>query len=109
MENRSESRRRLKMKSNANNTSKWKKVATIGALTLIALATMVLKLRTNSLAFAHAAQTTFQSPAQAGAALAAAAKNLDEAGLEKLLGGETLASLKTGDKESDKASAAPAW
>jgi hypothetical protein len=91
------------MKSNANNTSKWKKVAIIGALTLIALATMVLKLRTNSLAFAHAAQTTFQSPAQAGAALAAAAKNQDEAGLEKLLGGETLASLKTGDKESDKA------
>jgi len=91
------------MKSNVNKTTKkWKQVG-IGLLALSLVGALILKLKTEIAAKAGDVQVTFQTPAEAGAVLAAAAKNSDETALEKILGVSTKALLSTGDKDADKA------
>ncbi len=91
------------MESNTNKTTMWKKIALVGGLALAALAIVVVKLETKNSALAQGAPETFQSPTEAGAALAKAAGNGDEAALAGILGPETKALLSTGEKETDKA------
>lgn len=91
------------MESNAKKTTKkWKQVA-IGVLALAALVLVTLRLETENSARAWNAQIMFQSPADAGAALAKAAKSGDEASLVEILGIDTKVLLSAGDKEADKA------
>ena len=91
------------MQSNAKKTTKkWKQVV-VGAVALVAVALVVLRLETNSSARAGDGQETFQSSAEAGAALVNAAKSGDEDKLERILGVDTKAILSAGDKDSDKA------
>jgi Protein of unknown function (DUF2950) len=91
------------MESNANNTSKkWKQVV-VGVLALAIFGILVLNLKTVITAKAGDAQITFRSPAEAGAALAEAAKSGDEAALAKILSVDTKALLTTADKDADKA------
>jgi hypothetical protein len=91
------------MKSNANKTTKKWKQAVIGVLALAAFALVVVQLKTTDSALAQDARMTFPSSAEAGAALAKAAKSDDEAALAEVLGFETKVILSTGDKEADKA------
>jgi len=91
------------MESNANNTAKWKQVALIGVLALAAIGILVVKLGTKNSALAQEPQMTFQSPAEAGATLAKAAKTADEETLAHILGMETKTLLGTGGEEADKA------
>jgi len=90
------------MESNVNKTWKWKNVALIAGLAL-ALAAGVVGTRTSNWTLTRKSQTTFQSPAEAGAALDKAAKSGDEAALAKILGVDAKAMLTTGDEEADKA------
>ncbi len=91
------------MESNAKKTTKrWKQVA-IGVLALAALVLVTLRLETENSARAWNTQITFQSPADAGAALAKAAKSGDETALVEMLGIDTKVLLSAGDKEADKA------
>lgn len=91
------------MESNANNTAKkWKQVV-VGVLALAIFGILVLKFKTVITAQAGDAQITFRSPAEAGAALAEAAKSGDEAALAKILGVDTKALLTTADKDADEA------
>ncbi len=91
------------MESNANKTAKWKQVAFVGVLALAAIAILVVKLGTKNSPLAQEPQMTFQSPAEAGTALAKAAKTADEETLAHILGMETKTLLGTGDEEADKA------
>lgn len=91
------------MESNAKKTTKWARYVVVGVLALAAFAMLGVKLQTNISAFAHNAQTTFDSPDDAGAALAKAAKSDDETGLAEILGINTKTLLTTGDNETDKA------
>ena len=88
------------MESNANNTTKKWKWVVIGVLALAAFAIVAVQLKTRNSALA---QATFPSPAEAGAALAKAAKSGDDAALANILGVDTKVLLGTGDKEADKA------
>jgi hypothetical protein len=90
------------MKSNANNTRKWKNVVLIAGLALVFAAGVVV-IRTGNWKLTGESQTNFQSPAEAGAALEKASKNGDEAALGKILGVDTKALLTAGDREADKA------
>lgn len=90
------------MKSNAKTTTKWMRFAGMGML-VIAAVMVAVKLESKFSVFADSIQTTFQSPDDAGAALAKAAKNNDETALAEILGINTKALLSTGDKEADKA------
>jgi len=91
------------MESNVNKTTKkWKQVV-IGVLVLALFGVLVLRLKTDVSAKAGDVQVTFQTPTDAGAALAEAAKRDDDAALEKLLGVSTKTLLATGDKDTDKA------
>ena len=90
------------MKSNADKTWKWKKVVLIAGLALAVVAGMVV-IRTGNWTLAGKSQTTFHSPAEAGAALDKATKNGDEAALAEILGVDPKALLTTGDQEADKA------
>ena len=91
------------MKSHANKTTKkWMRVV-IGVLALAAFALVVLQLKTRNSVSAEDNQTTFQSPAEAGAALAKAAKSGDETAVAEILGLDTKVLLSAGDKEADKA------
>ena len=94
------------MKTDQNKTNrKWTVLALAGILTLAGLGFAVLAVDTGKLAFATEAapQMTFQSPAEAAAALAQATKNTDENALSKVLGGEAKALVTSGDGESDRA------
>jgi hypothetical protein len=62
---------------------------------------LVVKLKAKNSAFAHNTQTTFSSPADAGAALANAANDDDKSALMGILGIETKTLLTTGDTEAD--------
>jgi hypothetical protein len=98
-----EFRRRLEMKSNAKKTTKkWKQVV-VGAVALVALVLVVLRLETKHSARAGDGQMTFQSSTEAGTALVNAAKSGDEDKLERILGVDTKAILSAGDKDSDMA------
>jgi hypothetical protein len=91
------------MKSNANNTTKkWKRVV-FGVLALAAFALTVVQLTTRNSVLAEDAQATFPSSAEAGAALARAAKSGDETAVAEILGLDTKVLLSAGDKEADKA------
>ncbi|MGA8214959.1 MAG: DUF2950 family protein [Candidatus Sulfotelmatobacter sp.] len=91
------------MKSNANKTTKkWMRVV-IGALAFAAFALVVVQLKTRNSVSAEGTQITFPSPAEAGAALAKAAKSGDETAVAEILGLDTKVLLNAGDKEADKA------
>ena len=91
------------MKSNANKTTKqWMRVV-IGVLALAALALVVVQLKTRNSVSAKGTQITFPSSAEAGAALAKAAKSDDETAVAEILGLDTKVLLSAGDKEADKA------
>ncbi|MGA7046725.1 MAG: DUF2950 family protein [Candidatus Sulfotelmatobacter sp.] len=91
------------MESNPKKTTKKRKQVAIGVLALAALVLVTLRLETENSARAWNTQITFQSPADAGAALAKAAKSGDEAALVEILGIDTKVLLSAGDKEADKA------
>ena len=91
------------MESNANKTKKWKHIARFAVVALAVLAIVIVQLKTKNSALAQNAQITFQSPAEAGAALAQATKRDDESTLAKILSVDTKALLTPGDKEADKA------
>lgn len=92
------------MTSNANSRQ-WRVAALAGVLALIAMGIAVGKARLSKPATpANAiAQTTFKTPAEAAAALEAAAETDDEKALERILGGDAKNLITTGDTESDKA------
>jgi hypothetical protein len=95
--------RRLKMESNANKTTKkWKWVA-IGVLALAAFALVVVQLKTKTSVLAEDTQMTFSSSAEAGAALAEAAKSGNEADVAEILGLDTKNLLGAEDKDADNA------
>jgi hypothetical protein len=95
--------RRLKMKSNANKTTKkWMRVV-IGVLAFAAFALVVVQLKTRNSVSAEDTQITFPSSAEAGAALSKAAKSGDETAVAEILGLDTKVLLSAGDKEADKA------
>jgi Protein of unknown function (DUF2950) len=91
------------MKSNAKKTTKkWMRVV-IGVLAFAAFALLVVQLKTRNSVSAGGTQTTFPSSAEAGAALAKAAKSGDETAVAQILGLDTKVLLSAGDKEADKA------
>ena len=90
------------MESNARKTQKkWKKVLA-GVLAVAILVLMVVRFETKNSARAQA-ELTFQSPAEAGAALAKAARSANEAEVDKILGADTRLLLSTEDREADQA------
>src|SRR5579863_405302 len=83
-------------------TQKWKAVV-IGMLVLAGLAAaMVVKSETKN-SGRSSAQVTFVSQAEAGAALANAARNANGAEVDKILGASTRFLLSTGDRQTDQA------
>jgi hypothetical protein len=91
------------MKSNANKTTKkWMRVV-IGVLAFAAFALVVVQLNTKKSVLAEDTQMTFPSSAEAGDALAKAAKSGDETAVAEILGLDTKVLMNTGDKEGDKA------
>jgi len=90
------------METNGNTTSKWKRAAQITLIAVAVLGLAIVQIETRSLVLAEANQATFQSPAEAGAALVQAARNDDEAALGQILGVNTKTLLGSGDKEADK-------
>ena len=91
------------MKSHANKTTKkWMRVV-IGVLAFAAFALAVAQLTTRNSVSAKDTQVTFPSSAEAGAALAKAAKSGDETAVAEILGLDTKVLLSAGDKEADKA------
>jgi hypothetical protein len=93
------------MKSNANQTTKkWMRIV-IGILAFAALALVVVRLKTRNSVSAENTQITFPSSAEAGAALAKAAKSGNETAVAAILGLDTkvLLSARDKDKEADKA------
>ena len=91
------------MKSNAEKIWKWKNVVLIAGLALAVVAGVVV-IGASNWTLTRKSQTTFQSPAEAGAALAKAAKSGDETAVAKILGLDTGVLLNAGDKAADKAS-----
>jgi hypothetical protein len=91
------------MNSNTNKTNSWKHIGIFAAVALAILAIGVVQLKTTKLALAKETQMTFQSPSDAGAALAQAVQSGDELAVAKILGLDTKALLTTGEKETDLA------
>jgi Protein of unknown function (DUF2950) len=90
------------MESNMKMTQKWKEVV-IGVLVVAGLAAaMVVSSETKNSARAQA-RATFESPTEAGAALADAARNGNNAEVDKILGAGTRFLLSTGDQQADDA------
>jgi len=99
------------MTTNTSKAGKWKELAVVVVVVaglLAGIRIMERKVESSSPDIGRdaAAQITFQSPTEAAAALAQAAKTGDESTLVEVLGGETKALLTTGDTESDKAAMA---
>ena len=90
------------MKSNAEKMWKRKNVALIAGLALAVVAGVVV-IGASNWTLTRKSQTTFQSPAEAGAALAKAAKSGDETAVAKILGLDTKVLLSAADKAADKA------
>ena len=91
------------MKSNANKTMKeWKQVV-IGMLALATFSLVFIHLKPRNSVFAEDTRITFRSSAEAGAALAKAAKTGNETAVAEILGLDTKVLLNAGDKEADKA------
>jgi DUF2950 family protein len=92
---------------NANRNTKSKLMG-IAAIALLVLAVAGLATRKVESSYwgplsKTVAPTTFPSPAEAGAALASAAKTGDQSALSKILGPDTLSLLMSDDTESNKA------
>ncbi|MGA3211796.1 MAG: DUF2950 family protein [Terriglobales bacterium] len=94
------------MELNSKKTAKWGLPVALGLLALAALWFAMIRFATKQLAQGGDAQITFQSPAEAGAALVKSAKGEDENLFVEILGAKTKALLTTGDKETDKAAMA---
>ena len=90
------------MESNASKTVNWKTASLVVGLTVAALAIIFVRLETKNAAFAQGSSTTFQSPSEAGAAVAQAAGRGDGLALTRILGPQVTALLSTGDKKADK-------
>jgi len=89
------------MEPNTNKMKIWKRVA-VGMLAVAVLVLVVVRFETKNSARAQA-ELAFQSPAEAGAALAKAARSANEAEVDKILGADTRILLSTGDREADQA------
>ncbi len=85
-----------------NTTSIWNRFLIISVMVLLGVATAALELTTESFA-AEPPKITFASPAEAGAALAKAAKAGDRNSLADILGVDVKAVLFTGNDKEDKA------
>jgi len=85
-----------------NTTSIWKRVLIMSVMVLLGAATAALELTTESFG-AEQPRVTFASPAEAGAALAKAAKTGDENSLTDILGVDVKTLLFTGNDEEDEA------
>jgi hypothetical protein len=95
------------MKSHANKTTKkWMRVV-IGALAFAAFALVVVQLTIKNSVSAEVThkdtQITFPSSAEAGSALAKAAKSGNETAVAEILGLDTKVLLSTDDKAAEKA------
>ncbi len=88
------------MNSNANKTNRWKQIGIFAAVTVAVLMIAIVPVKSRNFALQDT-QTTFQSPAEAGAALAQAAQSDDQSAVAKILGVRTKALLATGDKAAD--------
>ena len=91
------------MNSNMKKTNSRKHIGIFAAVALAVLAIGVVQLKTTKLALAKDTQITFQSPSDAGAALAQAVQSGDELAVAQILGLDTKALLTTGEKEADLA------
>ena len=93
------------MRMNGNKSTKGKKglLVTVLVAGCIGLLAQVIGPRNVYAATVAAARETFQTPAEAGNALAEAAKTGDQAALSQILGGDAIALLTTGDAQTDKA------
>jgi len=91
------------MNSNTNKTNSRKHIGIFAAVALAILVIGVVQLKTTKLALAKDTQMTFQSPSDAGAALAQAVQSGDELAVAQILGLDTKALLTTGEKEADLA------
>jgi hypothetical protein len=91
------------MESNANKTTRKWKLVVIGVLVLAAFALAVVQLKTRTSVLAQDTQMTFPSSAEAGAALAKAARSGDEIAVAKILGVDGSVLFSAGDKEAGKA------
>jgi hypothetical protein len=96
------------MKSKSQNYKTWASRLVIGALSLAAVFTMSgCKSKSSQQQTAVSptvtTQATFNTPAEAGQALLAAAKSNDQDGLTRVLGAKAKAFLLTGDAAEDKA------
>jgi Protein of unknown function (DUF2950) len=91
------------MTSNAKKTTKWKLIVLVGLLVLVVLGIAGRKVESGNPEAASKTftQTTFASPAEAGAALDKAAKTNNHTALSQILGVETKRLLTTGDSEVD--------
>lgn len=89
------------MNSNTKKTNGWKYIAGFAAVALAVLAMAIVLLKMRSSALAQDTQTTFQSQDEAGAALAQAAGSGDESAVANILGAKTKTLLTTGDKAAD--------
>jgi Protein of unknown function (DUF2950) len=91
------------MNSNTKKTNRWKHIGMFAAVTLAVLTIAIVQLKTTNSVLAQNPQTAFQSPAEAGAALAQAAQSEDQSAVAKILGVETKTLLTTGDQTADTA------
>ncbi|MGB2629029.1 MAG: DUF2950 family protein [Candidatus Acidiferrum sp.] len=93
------------MRMNGNKSTKWKKALLVTVLFAgcIGILAQVIGSRNVYAATVTAARETFQTPAEAGSALAEAAKSGDQAALSQILGGDANALLTTGDAQTDQA------
>lgn len=91
------------MNSNTNKTNRWKQFVVFAAVALATLTIAIVPLKSRNSALTQDTQATFQSPAEAGAALAQAAQSDDQSAVEKILGARTQTLLTTGDRAADAA------
>jgi hypothetical protein len=91
------------MNSNMNKTNSRKHIGIFAAVALAILAIGVVQLKTTKLALAKDTEMTFESPSDAGAALAQAVQSGNELAVAQILGLDTKALLTTGEKEADLA------
>jgi Protein of unknown function (DUF2950) len=97
------------MKSKSQNSTRWTSYLTFGVLSLAAVLAMnacnsAPKQTAVSPAATTQTQSTYNSPAEAGAALLAAAKSNDPNALARVIGAKGKAFVTTGDAAEDKSS-----
>jgi len=97
--------RRPKMTSNTKKNTNWKQVVIIGVLAVGAIVAKARNVQSSKpeVNTKTLPPVTFQTPSDAGEALAKAAKAGDETALQRVLGVATRALLTTGETDADKA------